>query len=163
MLSSDTTTLATYVYLLHRAGVPATGGGATLAGACKAIDAGDEAAAGPLVDAVGAAGGSAEAVLAALYGADRLAPLERAPDRESRLALLRRARFGSSLPFLARIAHREGEVLGERWVIVERLADEVSVLDPNPWDDKDEAHALPVADFAVRWELGGLGYLAVRA
>ncbi|MBM4369409.1 MAG: hypothetical protein FJ102_24565, partial [Deltaproteobacteria bacterium] len=100
--------------------------------------------------------------LASLYGADRCLALAPAADRESRVAALRRALFGVSLPFLARIAHRDSGVLAERWVIVESFATTVKVLDPNPWDDKDEEHDLPLVDFLVRWELAGAEVAGVR-
>lgn len=163
MDTTDTTTLATYAYLLHRAGIDAP----SLSAAVSAIDNGDESAVAALVEGVAQGGGPA-AALAALYGGDRVLALGRSADREGRVSALRRALFGVSLPFLARIATRvvsgpgDNAVLAERWVIVESFATTVKVLDPNPWDDKDEEHELPLVDFLVRWELAGAEVAGVR-
>ncbi|MBM4391608.1 MAG: hypothetical protein FJ090_10845 [Deltaproteobacteria bacterium] len=154
---TDATTLATYTYLLHRAGIDAP----SLASAVAAIDQGDESAVAALVE--GASNGADPALaLASLYGADRCLVLAPAADRDTRVGALRRALFGVSLPFLARIAHRDNGVLAERWVIVESFATTVKVLDPNPWDDKNEQHDLPLVDFLVRWELAGAELAGVR-
>lgn len=157
MDTTDATTLATYAYLLHRAGIDAP----SIAAAATAIDKGDESAVGALVEGANQ-GASPAAALAALYGADRLLALAPSTDREGRVSALRRALFGVSLPFMARIAHRDSGVLAERWVIVESFATTVKVLDPNPWDDKDEEHDLPLVDFLVRWELAGAEVAGVR-
>ena len=158
MERQDAVTVATYAYLLHRAGISAS----TLAQACARIDAADESAVATLVE--GVQGDDPAAALAALYGGDRLLVLtgDAEADRDARVSALRRALFGTSLPFLARIAHREQGVLGERWVIVESFGVTVRVLDPNPWDDKDEAHELGLAEFVVRWELGGGAVTGLR-
>ena len=57
---------------------------------------------------------------------------------------------------MARIWERseKGEV-APVWIIVERVTDEVTAMDPNPWDDIDEERHIPVNDFQVQWELDG--------
>jgi hypothetical protein len=39
------------------------------------------------------------------------------------------------------------------WLLVERVTDEVTAMDPNPWNDVDEERHIPVQDFQVLWEL----------
>ncbi len=151
------TTLATYVYLLHRAGIDAP----SLAAALGAIDGGDESAVSTLVAGM-RQGAGPEHTLNNLFGLDRLIRVEYAEDRAGRVAALRRALFGVSLPFLARIVHRDDGKLVDRWVIVESFATTVKLLDPNPWDDKEEEHELPLVDFLVRWELSGAEVTGVR-
>lgn len=156
-------TLATFLYLVRRGGVPVRD--EKVEAACAAIDGGgaDVAALGrQLVDAVRPRlgnGGVDEVIegLRGLLGADRvLTDLGTEPDRDARVAAIRRATFGRHLPWLAVIADRTADgKLGEHWVMVEDFGDEARVMDPNPWDDRPEERTLPLADFLVRWELAG--------
>ena len=81
--------------------------------------------------------------------------------REGRLRAIRAAQFRSSLPWIACIIDRfpDGQV-GPHWVMVERVTDRVTCMDPYPWDDLDEEYELPVVEFMVKWELAGSNALA---
>lgn len=154
------TTLATWVYVLHASGAPASHDG--VRGHCEAVAAATNAESGDaaglsLVDAVqelldGDDPAAVQAVGEALYG-DRLAGGFDGEDRSDRTAAIRRYQFEVGLPWLARIWERSGDQVSPNWVIVERVTDEVTAMDPNPWDDIDEERHLPVADFHVLWEL----------
>lgn len=156
-------TLATYVFLVHAAGHAVSD--PAVEAACAAFAEG-----GKPVDELGATlvaavsshlqGEGVDAVTGALRalfadGAVRT-DLGDAPDRESRLAAIRRAHFGNHLPWLAVLIERmpDGDV-GRRWVLVESFDGAAKVMDPNPWDDKDEERELPIGDFLVQWELAG--------
>lgn len=163
-------TLATFLFLVRRAGHPLKD--PAVESACAAFDLGGapvEVLGKALVDAVRThlAGARVEDVVAAigaLLGEDLvLTDLGDAPDREARAAAIRRAQFGHSLPWLAVIIDRQpdGEV-GRHWVMVESFDDEARVMDPNPWDDKDEERSLPIVDFMVRWELAGCRSVRVK-
>ena len=39
------------------------------------------------------------------------------------------------------------------WLVVERVTDQVAVMDANPWNDIPEERSMPVNDFPVLWEL----------
>jgi hypothetical protein len=161
-------TFATWIFTLHVAGVPANDEGIRRACAevLAATDASaGEAAAGALVAAAKArlTNGEAETVLAvarSLYG-DRARADLGDPDRDLRLARIRKYQFTSQLPWLARIWERNGGKVGPSWVLVERMTDEVLAADPNPWNAIDEARHLPLADFHVLWELDGLTHVHV--
>lgn len=157
------TTFATWVYVLHAAGTPASHDG--IRSACEAVSAATDAEAGDaaglaLVDAIaGLVGdGSREAIAAAaraVYG-DRAVDGLGEGDRDARNARIRRYQFAAGLPWLARIwERRETGDVRPGWVIVERLTDQVTAMDPNPWNDIDEERHLPVGDFHVLWELDG--------
>ena len=77
-----------------------------------------------------------------------------AADRDSRTRALRSYQFRTSLPLVARIYDRfpDGTV-GPHWVMIERVTDVVSCMDPYPWDDVDEAILMPLVEFHVKWEL----------
>ena len=163
-------TLATFIYLLRRAGH-------------NIVDAGVDGACEEIENAGGEAGRQGEELAAALReraGNESQEDMEGAinsilssstvrtdlgvaPDRDSRIANVRRWLFGRSVPWLARIADRfpDGTV-GVHWVLVQSFDDEARVMDPYPWDDIDEARAMPIADFMVRWELAGSESLAVE-
>jgi hypothetical protein len=165
-------TLATWIYALFDAGsVPDA---APVAAACAAIRAGEgepdalgqklvtllrEALASPEpdVDAVAA-------LLRSWYGAEAIVTdLGSSHDREERTRAIRRYRFSRNLPWLARIIDRapDGHV-GPHWVMVEDLTEQVHILDPFPWDEVDEAYAIPLFDFQVKWELADLGGIWLR-
>ncbi len=156
-------TLATYIFLVRTAGHPVVDP-ATEA-ACSAFAAGGkapEALGADLVAAVqaklaGATAANVVEALTAIFGAVPIrTDLGAGPDREARTADVRRAHFGNHLPWLAVIVDRlaNGDV-GRRWVLVEAFDDAARVMDPNPWDDKDEERDIPVNDFLVQWELAG--------
>lgn len=156
-------TLATFLYLIRRGGVPVRDD--RVEAACAAIDGGGEdvAALGrQLVDAVRprlGGGGVDEVIegLRGLVGPERVeTDLGGEAEREARVAAIRRATFGRHLPWLAVIADRTSDgKLGEHWVMVEDVGEEARVMDPNPWDDRPEERTFPIADFMVRWELAG--------
>lgn len=161
---------ATWVFLLHTVGVEASD--AAVAGACQAIsDASDEAsgdAAGlQLIEAVRGQLQGTEPVQVvqsarALYG-DAIGDDLGAGSREERLARIRKYQFGRSLPWLARIWERfEGGEVKPSWVLVERVTDEVTAMDPNPWNDIEEERHLPVDDFQVLWELDACSSVFIR-
>lgn len=158
-------TLATWVFALHREGlntsVPA------IEAACKAFEgnrAPDELGR-ELVAVIMASLRSPEPeyedVLAAVcswFGRDRiLSDLGRSDSREDRFREIRRYRFQRKLPWLARIIDRFPDSrVGHHWVLIEELGDQVTIMDPYPWDNVDEEYQLPLIDFMVKWELGGL-------
>lgn len=156
------TTLATWVYVLHASGVPS--GHDAVRTQCDAVAAATNAESGDaaglaLVGAIedlleGDDPDAVRAVASALYG-DRLGPAFDTDDRSERTASIRRYQFEVGLPWLARIWERKGAEVAPNWVIVERVTDEVTAMDPNPWDDIDEERHIPVADFQVLWELDG--------
>lgn len=161
-------TFATWVYTLHVAGVPASD--EAIAAACQRVRAaGDatagEAAAQALVTAAKTLvpDDDPETVLAAaraLYG-DRARSELGDPDRDLRLARVRRFQFGARRPWLARIWERNGGQVQPTWIIVERMTDIVLAADPNPWNAVDETRRYPLADFQVLWELDGLTHVHV--
>ena len=77
-------------------------------------------------------------------------------DRAGRTQRIRAYQFRSNLPFIAEIVNRfpDGSI-GTHWVMVERVTDTVTCMDPYPWDDIDEEYSLPLVEFMVRWELAG--------
>jgi hypothetical protein len=156
-------TLATFLFLLRRSGRPLAD--AAIDAACARLDSasGAPAALGAaLVAAVEphlAAGNDAVLpALRAIVGEDHVrADLGEGADRDARTTAIRRAHFGQRLPWLAEIADRlpDGSI-GRHWVLVEAFDEVARVMDPNPWDDRDEERAIPVGDFMVLWELAGL-------
>ena len=162
-------TLATYTFLLRAAGHSVADAAAEAA--CAAFAKGERPADELGADLVAAVGlhlrgddaAAVTAALAALFGDLAVrTDLGAGPDREARVAAIRRAHFGNHLPWLARIVDRlPGGDVGFRWVLVEAFDAAVKVMDPNPWDEQDEERELPVTDFLVQWELGGA--VSVRA
>jgi hypothetical protein len=157
-------TLATWIHLLDRRGIrpkePA------LLAACDALAAGGEdadwdALGSALVEALRARLGPGEDdgqvidALRAIYGAEHLSTVA-GTSREDRLVQTRAYEFRVGLPWLARVVDRfpDGRILAH-WVIVERVTDTVTCMDPYPWDDVDEEYQAPVVDFMVKWELAG--------
>lgn len=163
----NATAVATWVYLLHTAGVRAADG--ALEQACEAVGAATaaadgEAAASQLVAAVSGAlsEASVEAVARTWFG-DRVSGGMGEGARDARTTRMRRHQFNSGLPWLARVVERapDGGVQAN-WLLVERVTDQVSVMDPNPWDDVDEERTVPLGDFQVLWELTGCSAIAVE-
>jgi hypothetical protein len=154
-------TFATWVFLLHVDGERSES--EEVAQACDAIlSAEDEvtgnAAGETLVAAVRGLleGDAPEQVLDAasnLFGVRTAATLGQG-DRTERTSRIRKYQFTRQLPWLARIWERgdDGHVRPE-WLLVERVTDEVTAADPNPWNDIDETRRIPVGDFQVLWEL----------
>jgi len=156
--------LATWIFLLHDAGhVPDE------ASLCAAIDALRDAPEGADPDVLGQA--LVRAVRASLGEGSRLSDVSAwlsriygeahvstdfGADRDSRVQSARRHHFGSSLPWLARIIDRfPGGEVGAHWLLVERLDEEVTCMDPYPWDELDEQYRQPLVEFLVKWELAG--------
>ena len=167
-------TLATFLFLVRRAGHTLLD--PAVESACAAFTVASGVGGAPvdvlgkaLVDTVRArlAGARVEdvvAALGALLGEEHVfTDLGEAPERDARIASIRRAHFGHSLPWLAVIIDRlpDGEV-GRHWVMVEAFDEAARVMDPNPWDDKDEERSLPVNDFMVQWELAGCRSVRVK-
>ena len=166
-----TYTVATWIYLLHTSGLPISNGDVGLL--LGAIDDSEteevgEAAGLALVAYVLAAidQPSVEAIVrfaSGLVGAHVVSNLG-AGERAERTARIRAYQFAESLPWLAQVWSRTPDAqVVPTWVLVERLTDQVQVMDPNPWDDVDEERRMPVTDFHVLWELSGCASVAVRA
>lgn len=157
-------TLSTWIFLLDRKGIRPRDP-AVLA-ACDALaqggdDADWDALGSALVNAVRARIGpddGDEAVIEALrgiYGPEHVGT-SAGSSREDRLAQTRAYEFRAGLPWLARVVDRfpDGRI-APHWVMVERVTDTVTCMDPYPWDDVDEEYQAPVLDFMVKWELAG--------
>lgn len=157
-------TLATYLYILHRAGHPPAHDGFNAA--CAALDnataENDFNALGKQLVAVvqEALGDDADfeqvaAFMRGLYTEGNIATAL-GTSREERLRGIRSYMFQHSLPWVARIIDRfpDGTV-GPHWVMIEQVTDMVICMDPYPWDDLDEEYASPVVEFMVKWELAG--------
>lgn len=156
---------ATWLVALHAGGVPILDAAGRAACERVVADPGD-ASAGDLlawVDAgLGAADVDAARALAARALGDALRTDLGAGDRAYRLARIRRYQFGRQLPWLARVWERGGDgVVGVSWLVVGEVTDTLRALDPNPWNDVDEAREIPVGDFLVLWELDGCSALSV--
>lgn len=163
--------LATWLFILHQTGHAAKGGAvADAVDALAKADAGSADSRGQalasLIEEQLGADADFDAVVAwlgALYSADSVIT-GFGDTRAERLHGARSYQFRSSLPWIARIYDRfpDGRV-GAHWVLVERVTDSVTCMDPYPWDDLDEEYDLPVVEFMVKWELAGCGALAFRA
>jgi hypothetical protein len=162
-------TLATFTFLLRRAGRPIQD--VAVDAACGAFEAGARTPTelgADLVAAVGVHLGGDEpkhvaAALDAILGAGASrTDLGEGADREARLGAIRRTHFGNPLPWLAQLVERtpDGRLV-VRWVLVEGFDEVARVMDPNPWDDKDEERTLPINDFLVLWELTGCASVRV--
>ncbi len=93
--------------------------------------------------------------LGSLFGDDHIGGVT-GEDRDDTVRNIRRAQFATHLPWLARIIDRfPGGDVGAHWLLVERVDDQVTCMDPYPWDDLDEQYTQPVLDFMVKWELAG--------
>ncbi len=83
--------------------------------------------------------------------------------RAARTAHIRSYQFQSSLPLLTSVLNRFPDgVVKSHWVMVERVTQTVTCMDPYPWDDLDEEYTLPLAEFMVRWELAGCESIVFR-
>lgn len=155
-------TLATWVFQLFSSGVAP--GDAALTAACEAVRSATDGAAGDaagmaLVERVSALVAGHEvadvaAFAAATYG-DRAHGDMGDGGRDERTLRIRKYQFGRNLPWLARIWERRDGTVKPTWLLVERVTDEVTAADPNPWNDVDEERHIPVGDFQVLWELDG--------
>ncbi len=156
------TALATYLYLLHEAGHPVSDGDVAAAVGGIASSEDPDGAGQALVELLaGRLGGgddaepeSVAALMATLFGEDHV-ETDLGGERWDRARNARRYHFRHNLPWLARIVDRFPSGLGTHWVLVERVTDEVTCMDPYPWDDLDEEYAMPVLEFMVKWELAG--------
>lgn len=155
-------TLSTFLFLVRSTGRPVQD--PAIEAACAAVSAGSgdvQALGQQLVDAVRARVkvndfAAVAAAIRELVGEVRVQDGPAADTREGRVSAVRRALFGNNLPWLAVIIDRfpDGSV-GRHWVMVEQFSDVVQVMDPYPWDDRDEERVLPLNDFMVQWELAG--------
>jgi hypothetical protein len=85
-------------------------------------------------------------------------------DRAARTARIRSYQFQSSLPLLTSVLNRFPDgIVKSHWVMVERVTETVTCMDPYPWDDLDEEYTLPLVEFMVRWELAGCESIVFRA
>ena len=163
--------LATWIYMVDDGGHrPADTG---LVAACDALRSGTadnaDALGQALVDAVAKSLGtdhSAAAVRAwlnAQLGDTRVGSIE-GESRDDRTRQMRAYQFRTSMPFVALIIDRfpDGSV-GPHWVMVERVTDQVTCMDPYPWDDLDEEYSQPLVEFMVKWELAGCEALTFLA
>jgi len=153
--------VATWIFLAHQDGQAPDD--QALTAACDAVAQATDAEAGDaagqkLIDRVGElldGGDDLGSVLAGLYGEALRTDLGEG-SRDDRLHRIRAYQFSRGLPWLARIyeRHQDGTV-SPSWLLVERVTDQVRVMDPNPWDDVPEERTLPTGDFQVLWELDG--------
>lgn len=161
---------ATWVYLLHAAGIRADD--SAIVAACDGVAGATDRVAGDaageaLIARVDALFGGPSEPAAALTAAGRLYG-ERASgdlgagDRDARSASLRKYQFGRGLPWLARIWERQDGKVAPTWLLIEKIDERVHAMDPNPWNDIDEERKLPVADFHVLWELDGCSSVSLR-
>ena len=170
-LGDPRVTLATFLYLVNQAGHPVAN--PQLAAACAAVGAADAeaaaAAGAALVEAVGVPAQpdavAVQAWLDAALGQGRAGALSLpagADQRDARARALRSYQFRTSLPLLVQMVDRfpDGSI-GSHWVMVERVTDTVTLMDPYPWDDVDEELQVPLLDFLVKWELAGTVCFAV--
>ena len=156
------TALATYLFLLHQAGHTASDAAvaaavADLAGADDADSAGQalvELLTERLAEGDSSELASLEGRMRAWFGEDRVSS-DLGQDRWERSRNARRYHFRHNLPWLAQIVDRFPSGLGTHWVLVESVTDEVTCMDPYPWDDLDEEYVLPLVEFMVKWELAG--------
>lgn len=158
-------TFATWVLALHAAGVPCSD--EPIAVSCTALLAG-EGGAEALVDAVAARfshGSEPDAVVTvatALYP-ERIRTDLGDGDRAARLKHIRSLQFGRPLPWLARIFERDADGdVAPQWLLIETVTSSVITMDPNPWNDIDEARQIPLTDFQVLWELDACTSVSVR-
>jgi hypothetical protein len=156
-------TFATWMVQLQNAGITPDDPelAARLAAVGTSADRGTgDAAASSLVAAVAKRLGDARepaellAVATKLYG-ERVGGVMGEGDRDERTTRIRKYQFGRNVPWMARIWERRDGKVGPAWLIVDRVTDEVSAMDPNPWNDIDERVRMPIGEFQVVWELDG--------
>ncbi|HCH63796.1 MAG: hypothetical protein CL927_03410 [Deltaproteobacteria bacterium] len=156
-------TVGTWLYVLHSYGHAFSD--AAITDACAAITSASPDDADPagmaLVELVNAGlnGASTAAEirtwLAGLLGTQHVGSVT-GDDRAARTQQMRTYQFRSNLPFITEIVDRFPDgTIGTHWVMVERVTDAVTCMDPYPWDDIDEEYTLPLVEFMVRWELAG--------
>ncbi len=158
-------TFATWVVALHAAGVACSD--EAIAVSCTELMSG-EGDASVLVGAIadrfpeGTEPDAVVAVATSLYPGATHTDLGEG-DRSERLKHIRSRQFGRPLPWLARIVERNlnGQV-GPVWLLVETVTSVVVTMDPNPWNDIDEARQIPLTDFQVLWELDACTSVSVR-
>ncbi len=150
-------TFGTWVFLLHASGVESLE--TTVCDRCKAIVAAPDAEAGEIAvqalikQIVGGLAEGEAALAQKLYG-DRVALDMGEGSRAERNRRIRMFEFKNGLPWMAQIYQRgENGTVAPVWVVVERVANKVAIMDPNPWNDIDEEYELDVSDFHVLWEL----------
>lgn len=164
-------TIGTWLFILHTYGHALAD--AELTAACQAVQNADEnstdVAGQALVALVDAALGEAPSTdaiqkwLGQILGSDHIGRIQ-GEDRAGRTQQIRAYQFRSNLPFIAHVIDRfpDGTV-GGHWVMVERVTDTVTCMDPYPWDDLDEEYTLPVVEFMVKWELAGCESILFRS
>lgn len=155
------TTLATWICQLARRGVPPED--PALAALCEAVDAAadpeaGESAARRLVAAVASSVAGPEPHEVArwatsVFGARASIGFGAPAEREERAHVVRKYQFGRGLPWLARIWERQGTAVRPGWLIVDRMTDEITAADPDPWNEIEEERRIPLSDFLVLWEL----------
>ncbi len=154
------TTLATWMFILESSGHPPAS--SEIQGGITALkDAGDDddiealgrALEGVVVDALGDS--AVGAWLAEQYGAEHIGG-SFGDERDARARAIRTAQFRTGLPWLAQIIERTsaGEV-APHWMMIEHFGEQVTCMDPDPWDDHDEEVVMLAGDFMVKWELAG--------
>ena len=166
-----TVALATWVFLLHAAGIQADDD--AVRALCEKVKGAEneeegDAAGLELVQAMSErlqGQDTPDRVLelaAGLFG-DRAVAEMGEGNRQDRTHRIRKYQFGRQLPWLARIWERshDGRV-APSWLLIEQVTDQVLAMDPNPWNDIDEERTLPVADFQVLWELDGCTSVHIR-
>ncbi len=102
--------------------------------------------------------GSADAIaagLSGLLGGSLKQGVIDGSSREAAAASLRRARFGSQAPLLVWLLEQTGGGLSAQPVLVEDTSGPVTTIDPNPFNDIDEARSFHMEDFLTRFELAG--------
>ena len=154
-------TLATYVYLLDCSGTRAADDavGATCDEIRAAIDADSdvEALGTRLAEQLEAEleGDDPGKLLARLYGESALGS-DFGSDRVSRLQEVRRRQFDHLTPWLASLVERSADgVVSAHWILVEKFDDDVTCMDPFPFDRLEEERLMPLWEFVVKWELAG--------
>jgi hypothetical protein len=164
-------TVGTWLFILHTYGQ--TFSDTHITAACKAIadaapEDADEAGAAlvALVNARMDGPTSATEIrswLQGILGAEHIGSIS-GEDREGRTQRIRAYQFRSNMPIITAIVDRfpDGSI-GTHWVMVERVTDTVTCMDPYPWDDIDEEYSLPLVEFMVRWELAGCESILFQA
>ena len=162
--------VATWMYLLHAAGIDPQD--EELVRAFAGVDDAKEAEPGEkeamrLVERVESLleshddPGALFVLAQRLYG-DRVQNSLGAGERDERTLRIRKAQFQRNLPWLARIWERRDGRVRPTWLLIERVTDEVTAMDPNPWNQVDEERRIPLGDFQVLWELDGCSSVYVE-
>lgn len=160
-LDPELVTLATFLYLAHRAGFSVQD--ARLNETFRTIDSegATEALGAQLVEILHAQlpETSPDAVIGllnGLLGGALRADFAKAETREQHVAAVRREVFGRSTPWLAWLVASNAEgAFYRQCVLVEGFGEVVQVMDPNPFNDIDEARSYPIDEFMGLWEVAG--------